>query len=822
MGYFHRSVIKKMTLRYQMLLGGILILLVPMILVGIITFTKSSRTLEDISKLQLVQIAESLSGMIRIPLEKDLRILVEVAGDSRTVQDALTGDYRVTKEELAVLYQVLTSDYYEDFAVFDEAGTIQGVGSGEDRVGISISDRGYYQAALKGEASVGTVVISKATQAPIFVLCAPIMSPNGRFIGGIMGVVKAEYLMRYISSVKLGATGYAFMINQEGNVIAHPDQAIILNTDLGPNSELAGITKKMIQSHSGTAEYTYRGIQKVAGFTSVELAGWSIAVSQNKEEIMALAYENRKLILLVTVVFGLLTILAVFFFSGTISTPVQSKLTTLDQAIEQAGEAFVIVGLDGEVQVANPAMAAIVGRPIRNIIGRPLDLHNTRQVGEGDLRRTLKAGNIWSGHIIRKKKNGSDLTADFTITPVRTATGKLNGYLGIGRDISKELMMQERVQQSQKMEAIGTLAGGIAHDFNNILTAVFGYTELALANLDDPARVEDYLTEVLNASKRARDLVGHILAFSRKTDPGQKPIIPKYIIKEALELLRASLPSTIEIRSSLTSSAAILGNPTQIHQMTMNLCTNAGYEMKQKGGVLTVSLDELIVNQDSTIHHPGVKPGAYLVLKVTDSGCGIPVDIQERIFDPFFTTKPTGEGTGLGLSVVHGIVQSLNGFATVTSEMGKGSVFSVYLPIVEVDVEGDEINVQEQLPRGTERLLFVDDEEPIIQSGKYILQSLGYDVVTFTQSTSAWETFAKDPDAFDAVITDYTMPRMTGVDLAMKIMEIRPDIPIIISSGDISFQENADGLGIFEFVKKPVTSRELSLVVRRVLDRRRE
>ena len=238
-----------------------------------------------------------------------------------------------------------------------------------------------------------------------------------------------------------------------------------------------------------------------------------------------------------------------------------------------------------------------------------------------------------------------------------------------------QAQLQAQLQQAQKMEAVGTLAGGIAHDFNNILSAVFGYTELALNSLENRTNLERYLTEILGAAERARDLVNHILTFSRKAEADRKPMIPRYIIKESLKLLRASLPSTIEIQESLSSSAAVSADPTQIHQITMNLCTNAGYAMRDQGGVLEVSLEETTVREDFTEHHPGMAPGPYLCLRVDDSGRGIPREVLERIFDPFFTTKPPGEGTGLGLSAVHGIAKSLGGTVTVESEMGHGAVF---------------------------------------------------------------------------------------------------------------------------------------------------
>ncbi|HLZ20042.1 MAG TPA: ATP-binding protein, partial [Smithellaceae bacterium] len=363
-------------------------------------------------------------------------------------------------------------------------------------------------------------------------------------------------------------------------------------------------------------------------------------------------------------------------------------------------------------------------------------------------------------------------------------------------------------------------AGGIAHDFNNILSAVFGYAEMVLLHLPDKEKSTHDVYELLKAAKRARELVTQIMTFSRQAEQHRRSIQPRHIVKEALKLLRASLPATIEIRDDIKSDASIMADPTQIHQIVMNLCTNAGYAMKDQGGILEVRLEDEDINQEFALRHRGITPGRHLVLTVSDTGAGIPPAIVDRIFDPFFTTKPQGKGTGLGLSVVHGIVKSMAGMITVSSQAGKGTTFSLYIPASREEIPDAEPSDSEKIIGGTERILFVDDEEMLVQTGKEALEVLGYKVTGFTNSREALETFRQNPASFDAVITDYTMPWMTGYELARKIREIRHDIPIIISSGylDEEVELKIKNAGINAFVKKPATRHDLSAALRRVLE----
>jgi len=369
------------------------------------------------------------------------------------------------------------------------------------------------------------------------------------------------------------------------------------------------------------------------------------------------------------------------------------------------------------------------------------------------------------------------------------------------------------------MEAIGTLAGGIAHDFNNILSAIFGYSEIALFSIPDKNRARDNIDQVLKAGYRARDLVKQILVFSRQGDLEQKPIQIQYVVKEALKLLRASLPSTIEIQQNIsTKPGSIMADLTKIHQVLMNLCTNALHAMQEDGGILEVGVQDvrLGVSESKKL---GLTPGGYVVLSVKDTGCGMDRDTRERIFDPYFTTKEKDVGIGMGLAVVHGIVKEHGGAIAVDSEPGKGSLFHIYFPKIVDDAKREEKAVS-PMPEGTERILLVDDEKQIINLGRILLQKLGYQVTTKTCPLEVLDEFKTHPDDYDLVITDFTMPKMTGDRLAEELMAIRPDIPIILCTGfsERITEETAMDIGIKGFVMKPIVIREFAEIIRNVLD----
>ena len=509
------------------------------------------------------------------------------------------------------------------------------------------------------------------------------------------------------------------------------------------------------------------------------------------------------------------------FFDITERKQVEKERGLLATAIEQAAESVIISARPGTIQYVNPAFEQLSGFTRKEIVGKNFRILKSDRHDESfykEMWDVISSGEIWSGHITNRMKDDTLCEFETKISPVRDSSGEVVNFVSVSRDVTKEIALQAQLQQTQKMQAIGTLAGGIAHDFNNILAAVIGYTEIAIADVEKGGLLHDNLKEVLTAGERAKDLVNQILTFSRQSEQDLKPIKVELIVKEVLKLIRASLPATIEIHQDLKSNAAVLGNYTKIHQVLMNLCTNAAHAMGEKGGMLDVSLVDVELDADYAAKHFDIKPGPYLKLSVRDTGQGISSALLGQIFDPFFTTKQQGEGTGMGLSVVHGIVKSHGGTISVYSEPGEGSIFNVYLPAIESSFE-QKAREEKPVPTGTERILFVDDEQALVNMGKQLLESLGYKVTTRTGSIEALELFKVQPDKFDLVITDLTMPNMTGDELAQKLMAIRPDIPVILCTGFSTKMtaEKTKKMGIRAFVLKPVIKQDIAETIRNVL-----
>ncbi|MFH1981463.1 MAG: ATP-binding protein [Pseudomonadota bacterium] len=399
--------------------------------------------------------------------------------------------------------------------------------------------------------------------------------------------------------------------------------------------------------------------------------------------------------------------------------------------------------------------------------------------------------------------------------------------VGVVRNITENIRadhekarLEADLRQAHKMEAVGTLAGGIAHDFNNILAAIMGYAEIAKIDLADHPSARANLDKVLSATERAKAMVNQILAFSRKSEPSRKPISLRQVVTDALDMLRSSIPKTIDFQVALNAETdTILADSTQIHQILMNLGTNAAHAMEDAGGTLSISMAPLTLSPGNVSQYPGLSPGRHVRLSVTDTGHGIPAEIRERIFDPYFTDKSPGKGTGMGLSVVHGIVSNHGGAILVDSTPGQGTTFHILFPLID-ETAAPGRPPSDHLHTGNERLMFVDDEPELVDIATHMLTHMGYHVTAFSDPQAALEHFRKAPLACDLVITDMTMPRMTGTRLAESLQALRPDIPILLCTGysDKVTAETARSMGISGFMMKPLSILDLSLTVRRVLD----
>jgi PAS domain S-box-containing protein len=508
---------------------------------------------------------------------------------------------------------------------------------------------------------------------------------------------------------------------------------------------------------------------------------------------------------------------------------IEERLADLAAAVEQVADDIVVTDIEGRVRYVNPAfecttgysLAESTGRDITTLLGGDPDAAAEREMWDA-----VRAGGVWQGRFENRTRDGRLILQDATISPIRDASGRITGYASVRRDVTRKVELEAHAAQAQRLEAIGTLAGGIAHDLNNTLGAVIGYTEMALDKCAaDPAlpgggELRDDLQAIMQGSRRASDLIRQILAFSRQEKREVGPVQVGPIVHDALAFLRAAIPAAIEIDEHIDSSSSVLADPSEIHQVMVNLCTNASAAMSERGGTLEVRLADEELDAGHSAQRLGLAPGRFLRLTVSDDGCGMTPEVLARVFEPFFTTRANGLGTGLGLAIVHGIVKRAGGAINVASEVGKGTTLEIYLPVAAART-AETGPTPDRPGAGTERILFVDDE---VMLGRLAVQALGrsgYQVTTFATGMEALAAFEADPGGVDLVVTDMTMPGMTGDELTRRLRRIRPDLPIVLCTG---FSERIDAkaakaMGIDEFVMKPVLMSELAKVIRGALDR---
>jgi len=506
---------------------------------------------------------------------------------------------------------------------------------------------------------------------------------------------------------------------------------------------------------------------------------------------------------------------------------IEEQLYLMLFSINAANEGFFLADENGAIRFVNDGACRRLGYSREELLSmRVFDIDPVESAEKWpEFWQYLMEHGSRTIETVHRAKNGTEFPVEVSISSV--AYNGISYVCGLSRDITERIRaedekskLESQLRQSQKMEAIGTLAGGIAHDFNNILAVIMGYAELTLYETPETDPRRNKLGEIIKASNRAKDLVRQILDFSRKAERTKKPLLIAPFLKETLKMVRASIPSTIVIEEKISAvDSTVLGDQSQLHQVIINLCTNAFHAMEEQGGTLSITLDSLQLGREEAAGIGGAE-GRFVRLIVADSGCGMSPALQSRIFEPYFTTKGVGKGSGMGLAVVHGILRSHGGLMRLTSQEGKGSSFEVFLPAIEQPVMEKVEEEGSFCPPGTERILAVDDEPAITETVKQWLGRLGYTVTTSNNSVEALAMVRENPSGFDLIITDQSMPFMPGSELAKEILAIRPDLPIILCTGysAILTKDKAREIGIKSYAYKPLQGNELARLVRQVLD----
>jgi PAS domain S-box-containing protein len=482
--------------------------------------------------------------------------------------------------------------------------------------------------------------------------------------------------------------------------------------------------------------------------------------------------------------------------------------------LESMKDAVYICSSDLRIEYMNPRMISRVGRDATSVLCHKV-IYDSDEKCSWCVFDQIQKGEHVEFELADPKDNRYYF---ITNSPISHSDGSIS-KLTIFRDITETKAIESQLRQARKMESIGTLTGGIAHDFNNILYMITGNAELALEDIPEWNPTHANLEEIKAAGFRAAGIVKQLLNFSRKTDQESKPIGAITVIKDALKFLRSTIPTTIEIHKHLPETdVTILADPIQINQILMNLCTNASQAMEKTGGILEITVEKETLTEDTAVSYHDLTSGDYLKIAVRDTGPGIDPEIIDRIFDPYFSTKEVGKGSGMGLAVVLGIVKNHNGSITVDSQPGKDTTFTILFPVVS-EKPVMEVKTSDEIPRGNETILFVDDEESIANMTHQMLERLGYKVETKLNPVEALELFKSKPDHFGLVITDMTMPQMTGVKLSEKLKAVRSDIPVIICTGHSSLvdEEKAKKLGIAAYIMKPIVMSDIAKIIRKVL-----
>jgi len=703
-----------------------------------------------------------------------------------------------------------------------------------------------------------------------------------------LGALKTTYFIQLQKAISFGERGHAAIVDRSGHIIAHPLKQ--WQKEMKDVSQLDPVSRMIAGETGVSWFYSPAlKADMVAGFTTVSKTGWGVMVPQPLSELQAHVSKVKRVVWSVVGLILLASAMVGWLLPKPLASNLQ-RLGEVAERVSRGERDVRVGNQDAIFTHEVAALATQFDRMADAVVNSWQAQRESEErfrefaqiaadwFWETDMNqvftymspmpqtgRYLDAGSYIGchrrefdyhdpeGHMTKLIQDYMDREAPFDNIAMTTKgrdgqpvqvmiagrpmrqDGVVIGYRGVVRDVTERLQIEalqrevkevEETRQTQKMEAIGVLAGGIAHDFNNTLGVILGYAELTQSMLPKRSPERQNLQQIYTAGERAKHIVEQILAFSRKSDPERKPVYLHKVVTEALQLLRASLPTTIEISQDMPRDKrdVVLADQTQIHQVLMNLCANAEYAMRGKGGVLDVCIDIVEVDEALLAAELGtaLQPGPHVRLSIRDTGHGMTADVKQRLFEPYFTTKPVGEGTGMGLAVVHGIVASHGGAIMVESQVGVGTTFLIYLPQIDIEIDHDTAN-DDELPTGNkETILFVDDEEVLTLLMQEMLKQLGYDVEVKTSALEALAVFRAAPERFDLVITDQTMPLMPGDVLAQELRAIRPDLPMILCTG---YSHNIDAdraaaKGFDAFCMKPLVMHELGVVIRRVLARR--
>ncbi len=843
---------------------------VPIIIVSILVLINLARETRKDAHEVLSLMAESVSGQVEVFLREPLVVLQNTSAMLKA-----NPDYDPATIQNLLDLHVQHSQLFESIYILDKDGTVQHVGllqgkenQRENYLGINLAHLPFYLTARRtNNPTWSDTFLSLISGKMSLALCLIV---DERVLIGNFNI---ELLSNFIAHIRTDHNVTMMLVDRKGAIIIHPDPSVTARQVSINNFQ---IVKKGFAGEEGEHRYSFQDVDYDGSVKLIPGPGWLTIVSQPVD----LTYDTVKstAIYLVAGAIGVI-LLAVYFalvqsrkFSKPITeiTEWSKVIAAGDYDVSLSPSPYVEVqeltnsfhGMSEAVKSREKALQMSENRfrEIFNSTNEAIFIRHAQTLKFLDVNQAMldmfgysrkemseiTVGELSAGdpvstsnrakELVNKaitdgsqvfewkylRKDGESFWAEVTLKSTEL-DGKLR-ILGVIRDITERKKFERQLIQSQKMEAIGTLAGGIAHDFNNILTPIHGYVEMAILKAHDTEKVTSNLTEVLKAVHRAKDLVLQILTFSRQEGQKTAPTNVGVIVKEAIKLLRSSIPSTIEIRQNIDQHCgSVMANPTHIHQVLMNLCTNAYHAMRETGGVLGVVLKPFEITASDESPQVKLTPGMYIRLEVSDTGKGMDPETLSRIFEPYFTTKDKGEGTGLGLSIVHGIIKGLDGDISVYSEVGKGSTFMVYFPAMRAHIN-DYSNIIQTPPQGgDECILLVDDEETVLHVEEQILKSLGYRVEAFTSPHDALERFRKKPDTYDLVMSDMTMPIMTGDLLAREIIELRPDVPVILCTGfsEILKKEEAMAIGISDYMTKPLDIIKLALTLRNLLDRKR-